>query len=142
MAYSLHSCHSMNEIGHGAPGQRLIPGQPSAKAAPVMTTPNAPLSFQDMILRLHAFWSEQGCLILQPYDMRMGAGTFHPATTLRALGPEPWSAAYVQPSRRPTDGRYGENPNRLQHYYQYQVILKPNPENLQELYLRASPPSG
>jgi hypothetical protein len=86
-----------------------------------------PRIFQDMILRLHAFWSAQGCLILQPYDMRMGAGTFHPATTLRALGPEPWNAAYVQPSRRPTDGRYGENPNRLQHYYQYQVILKPNP---------------
>ncbi|MDE2403432.1 MAG: glycine--tRNA ligase subunit alpha [Sphingomonadales bacterium] len=96
-----------------------------------------PLSFQDMILTLHAFWSAQGCLILQPYDMRMGAGTFHPATTLRALGPEPWRAAYVQPSRRPTDGRYGENPNRLQHYYQYQVILKPNPENLQELYLQS-----
>jgi glycyl-tRNA synthetase alpha chain len=95
----------------------------------------APLSFQEMILRLHSFWSAQGCLILQPYDMRMGAGTFHPATTLRALGPEPWKAAYVQPSRRPTDGRYGENPNRLQHYYQYQVILKPNPANLQELYL-------
>ena len=94
-----------------------------------------PLSFQDMILRLHSFWSAQGCLILQPYDMRMGAGTFHPATTLRALGPEPWKAAYVQPSRRPTDGRYGENPNRLQHYYQYQVVLKPNPPNLQELYL-------
>ncbi len=100
-----------------------------------MADDNQPLSFQDMILRLHAFWSAQGCLILQPYDMRMGAGTFHPATTLRALGPEPWQAAYVQPSRRPTDGRYGENPNRLQHYYQYQVILKPNPENLQELYL-------
>ncbi|MBC2652109.1 glycine--tRNA ligase subunit alpha [Novosphingobium flavum] len=97
----------------------------------------APLSFQDMILRLHAFWSAQGCAILQPYDMRMGAGTFHPATTLRALGPEPWKAAYVQPSRRPTDGRYGENPNRLQHYYQYQVILKPNPDNLQELYLQS-----
>ncbi len=96
-----------------------------------------PLSFQDMILTLHRFWSAQGCLILQPYDMRMGAGTFHPATTLRALGPEPWKAAYVQPSRRPTDGRYGENPNRLQHYYQYQVILKPNPENLQELYLES-----
>jgi glycyl-tRNA synthetase alpha chain len=94
-----------------------------------------PLSFQDMILKLHAFWSAQGCLILQPYDMRVGAGTFHPATTLRSLGPEPWNAAYVQPSRRPTDGRYGENPNRLQHYYQYQVILKPNPPNLQELYL-------
>ncbi len=88
-----------------------------------------------MILRLHSYWSAQGCLILQPYDMRVGAGTFHPATTLRALGPEPWNAAYVQPSRRPTDGRYGENPNRLQHYYQYQVIMKPNPGNLQELYL-------
>ncbi len=100
-----------------------------------MADPARPLSFQDMILRLHAFWSAQGCLILQPYDMRMGAGTFHPATTLRALGPEPWKAAYVQPSRRPTDGRYGENPNRLQHYYQYQVILKPNPPDLQELYL-------
>jgi glycyl-tRNA synthetase alpha chain len=97
----------------------------------------APLAFQDMILRLHAFWSAQGCLILQPYDMRVGAGTFHPATTLRSLGPEPWNAAYVQPSRRPTDGRYGENPNRLQHYYQYQVIMKPSPENLQELYLQS-----
>ena len=97
----------------------------------------APLSFQDMILRLHAYWSAQGCLILQPYDMRVGAGTFHPATTLRALGPEPWNAAYVQPSRRPTDGRYGENPNRLQHYYQYQVIMKPSPDNLQELYLQS-----
>ncbi len=96
-----------------------------------------PLSFQDMILTLHAFWSAQGCLILQPYDMRVGAGTFHPATTLRALGPEPWNAAYVQPSRRPTDGRYGENPNRLQHYYQYQVILKPSPANLQDLYLQS-----
>ena len=94
-------------------------------------------SFQDMILALHDFWSAQGCLILQPYDMRMGAGTFHPATTLRALGPERWKAAYVQPSRRPTDGRYGENPNRLQHYYQYQVILKPNPPDLQELYLKS-----
>jgi len=100
-------------------------------------TPSQPLSFQDMILTLHSFWSAKGCLILQPYDMRMGAGTFHPATTLRALGPEPWMAAYVQPSRRPTDGRYGENPNRLQHYYQYQVILKPNPANLQELYLES-----
>jgi glycyl-tRNA synthetase alpha chain len=88
-----------------------------------------------MILTLHDYWSERGCLILQPYDMRMGAGTFHTATTLRALGPEPWNAAFVQPCRRPTDGRYGENPNRLQHYYQYQVILKPSPPNLQELYL-------
>lgn len=94
-----------------------------------------PLSFQRMILTLHDYWSRHGCLILQPYDMRMGAGTFHTATTLRALGPEPWNAAFVQPCRRPTDGRYGENPNRLQHYYQYQVILKPSPENLQELYL-------
>ncbi len=99
------------------------------------TSTDAPLSFQDMILRLHSYWGARGCAILQPYDMRMGAGTFHPATTLRALGPEPWNAAFVQPSRRPTDGRYGENPNRLQHYYQYQVILKPSPPDLQELYL-------
>ena len=94
-----------------------------------------PLSFQKLILTLHDYWSAQGCVILQPYDVEMGAGTFHPATTLRALGPNPWKAAYVQPSRRPTDGRYGENPNRLQHYYQYQVILKPSPPDLQELYL-------
>ncbi|MBC8791709.1 MAG: glycine--tRNA ligase subunit alpha [Tagaea sp. CACIAM 22H2] len=93
------------------------------------------LSFQDLILKLHSYWSAQGCLILQPYDMEVGAGTFHPATTLRALGPKPWKAAYVQPSRRPSDGRYGENPNRLQHYYQYQVILKPSPANSQEIYL-------
>lgn len=96
---------------------------------------DGPLSFQDLILTLHDYWGKQGCVILQPYDMRMGAGTFHPATALRALGPEHWNAAYVQPSRRPTDGRYGENPNRLQHYYQYQVIMKPSPANLQELYL-------
>ncbi len=96
--------------------------------------PDAP-SFQDLILRLQAYWAAQGCLILQPYDMEMGAGTFHPATTLRALGPQPWRAAYVQPSRRPADGRYGENPNRLQHYYQYQAILKPSPANSQDLYL-------
>ncbi len=92
-------------------------------------------SFQDMILCLHDFWASVGCVILQPYDMRMGAGTFHTATTLRALGPEPWNAAFVQPCRRPTDGRYGENPNRLQHYYQYQVILKPSPGDIQDLYL-------
>jgi len=92
-------------------------------------------SFQGLILTLHNYWAEYGCLILQPYDMEVGAGTFHPATTLRSLGPRPWNAAYVQPSRRPTDGRYGENPNRLQHYYQYQVLLKPSPPNLQELYL-------
>ena len=94
-------------------------------------------SFQGLILTLHRFWAEQGCVILQPYDMEVGAGTFHPATTLRSLGPKPWGAAYVQPSRRPKDGRYGENPNRLQHYYQYQVILKPSPADLQDLYLRS-----
>jgi glycyl-tRNA synthetase alpha chain len=92
-------------------------------------------SFQALILTLQSYWARQGCVILQPYDMEVGAGTFHPATTLRSLGPMPWKAAYVQPSRRPKDGRYGENPNRLQHYYQFQVILKPSPENLQELYL-------
>jgi glycyl-tRNA synthetase alpha chain len=99
--------------------------------------PDRPPSFQDIILTLQRYWAERGCVILQPYDMEVGAGTFHPATTLRALGPEPWNAAYVQPSRRPTDGRYGENPNRLQHYYQFQVILKPSPPDLQELYLRS-----
>jgi glycyl-tRNA synthetase alpha chain len=92
-------------------------------------------AFQDLILTLQSFWSAEGCVILQPYDMEVGAGTFHPATTLRALGPKPWSAAYVQPSRRPKDGRYGENPNRLQHYYQFQVIMKPSPANIQDLYL-------
>jgi glycyl-tRNA synthetase alpha chain len=92
-------------------------------------------SFQSLILTLQAFWAEQGCVILQPYDMEVGAGTFHPATTLRALGNQPWKTAYVQPSRRPKDGRYGENPNRLQHYYQFQVLLKPSPENSQTLYL-------
>ena len=88
-----------------------------------------------MILALQSFWAERGCVLLQPYDMEVGAGTFHPATTLRALGPDNWKAAYVQPSRRPTDGRYGENPNRLQHYYQYQVVLKPSPDDVQQLYL-------
>jgi glycyl-tRNA synthetase alpha chain len=110
----------------------------AVSAPPHISTSKSDAStFQGLILALQQFWAEQGCVILQPYDMRMGAGTFHPATTLRALGPEPWKAAYVQPSRRPTDGRYGENPNRLQHYYQYQVILKPNPANLQELYLES-----
>ncbi len=94
-------------------------------------------SFQGLILILQDFWAKQGCVILQPYDLEMGAGTFHPATTLRALGPKPWNAAYVQPCRRPTDGRYGENPNRLQHYYQFQVILKPSPDDIQELYLQS-----
>ncbi len=96
-----------------------------------------PLSFQQLILTLQQFWAEKGCVILQPFDMEMGAGTFHTATTLRALGPKEWNAAYVQPSRRPKDGRYGENPNRLQHYYQFQVIMKPSPENIQELYLES-----
>ncbi len=94
-----------------------------------------PRSFQEILLRLQSYWGGQGCAVLQPYDMEVGAGTFHPATTLRALGPRPWAAAYVQPSRRPTDGRYGENPNRLQHYYQFQVLIKPSPPNLQDLYL-------
>jgi glycyl-tRNA synthetase alpha chain len=91
--------------------------------------------FQDVIMRLQKFWAERGCIIHQPYDLEKGAGTFHPATFLRVLGPEPWNAAYVEPSRRPTDGRYGENPNRLQHYYQFQVILKPSPDDIQEIYL-------
>ena len=95
------------------------------------------LSFQDVILKLQTFWSAKGCVILQPYDMEVGAGTFHPATTLRVLGPSNWNAAYVQPSRRPADGRYGNNPNRLQHYYQFQVILKPSPSDSQELYLQS-----
>jgi glycyl-tRNA synthetase alpha chain len=95
------------------------------------------LTFQDLILKLQGFWAKQGCVIVQPMDMEMGAGTFHWATFLRALGPEPWNTAYVQPSRRPTDGRYGENPNRLQHYYQFQVLMKPSPPDLQDLYLES-----
>ncbi len=101
------------------------------------TTPNKKNCFQNLILSLQNFWAEKGCVILQPYDMEVGAGTFHPATTLRALGPKPWKTAYVQPSRRPVDGRYGENPNRLQHYYQFQVVLKPSPDNSQDLYLES-----
>ncbi|QYE36014.1 glycine--tRNA ligase subunit alpha [Polymorphobacter sp. PAMC 29334] len=99
------------------------------------TSPATPLTFQDMILTLQHYWSERGCVILQPYDIEVGAGTFHPATVLRALGPEPWRAAYVQPSRRPSDGRYGENPNRLGAYYQFQVILKPSPPDIVDAYL-------
>ena len=95
------------------------------------------LSFQEIIMNLQKFWGKYGCVILQPYDLEVGAGTFHPATTLRSLGPKPWKAAYVQPSRRPTDGRYGENPNRLQHYYQYQVIIKPSPDNIKQTYLKS-----
>jgi glycyl-tRNA synthetase alpha chain len=97
--------------------------------------PPKALCFQDLILKLQQYWAERGCVVMQPYDKEMGAGTFHPATFLRALGPEPWSATYVQPSRRPTDGRYGENPFRLQHYYQYQVVIKPSPDDLQDIYL-------
>jgi glycyl-tRNA synthetase alpha chain len=98
-------------------------------------SPTPPRTFQDLIFSLQSYWSAQGCVILQPYDMEMGAGTFHTGTLLRAVGPEPWNAAYVQPSRRPTDGRYGDNPFRLQHYFQFQVVLKPSPANIVELYL-------
>lgn len=101
------------------------------------TSCSIPATFQELILALQHFWSAQGCVLQQPYDLEMGAGTFHPATFLRALGPEPWSAAYVQPCRRPTDGRYGENPNRLQHYYQFQVVIKPSPLDMQSLYLES-----
>jgi glycyl-tRNA synthetase alpha chain len=101
----------------------------------MLQAPAAPATFQDLIFALQTYWSRQGCIVLQPYDLEMGAGTFHTATFLRAVGPEPWSAAYVQPSRRPTDGRYGDNPFRLQHYYQFQVAIKPSPENFQDLYL-------
>ena len=111
----------------------VCPPPPSVPQSP--PSRGRTISFQDIILRLHAFWAAQGCVILQPYDLEMGAGTFHPATTLRALGPKPWRAAYVQPCRRPSDGRYGENPNRLQHYYQYQVIMKPSPADAQALLL-------
>lgn len=108
----------------------------TARAFPIVTTTNHDLStFQGLILALQEYWAQQGCILLQPLDQEVGAGTFHPATFLRAIGPEPWNTAYVQPSRRPTDGRFGENPNRLQHYYQYQVALKPSPDNIQELYL-------
>ena len=95
------------------------------------------ITFQDLVFNLQKFWDKYGCVILQPYDLEVGAGTFHPATTLRSLGPKPWKAAYVQPSRRPTDGRYGKNPNRLQHYYQFQVIIKPSPENIKQVYLKS-----
>jgi glycyl-tRNA synthetase alpha chain len=110
--------------------------QPGIRLA-MAATPRRTASFQSLLLTLQSFWARQGCVILQPYDMEVGAGTFHPATTLRSLGPKPWRAAYVQPSRRPKDGRYGENPNRLQHYYQFQVILKPSPPDVLELYLES-----
>jgi len=113
-------------------------GYPSAPKTHLMSEQPitaAPATFQALILALQAYWMERGCVLLQPYDMAMGAGTFHPATFLRSIGPEPWAAAYVQPSRRPTDGRYGDNPFRLQHYYQFQVVIKPSPDDLQDLYL-------
>lgn len=113
----------------------LFKSQPKKQVNFVSQPTPAVRTFQDLILALQQYWAEQGCVVLQPYDMEVGAGTFHTATFLRAIGPETWNAAYVQPSRRPTDGRYGENPNRLQHYYQFQVVLKPNPDNFQELYL-------
>ncbi|MBM3506829.1 MAG: glycine--tRNA ligase subunit alpha [Alphaproteobacteria bacterium] len=109
----------------------------AAASRPGRATGSTQRSFQDLILTLQRFWADQGCTILQPYDSEMGAATFHPATVLRALGPQPWRTAFVQPCRRPTDGRYGENPNRFQHYYQLQVVLKPSPENIQDLYLRS-----
>ena len=121
-----------NEI---ACGGNPAPDESDMSKPSKSTKRSAAPSFQDLILKLQRFWADQGCVILQPYDMEIGAGTFHPATTLRSLGPKHWRAAYVQPSRRPKDGRYGENPNRLQHYYQFQVILKPSPADIQDLYL-------
>src|SRR5262245_9975903 len=106
-----------------------------APVHPMPKQPQSPHTLQDLIFALQRFWSDQGCVLLQPYDMEMGAGTFHTATFLRAIGPEPWSAAYVQPSRRPTDGRYGDNPFRMQHYFQYQVVIKPSPADFVERYL-------
>ncbi|MEO8650889.1 MAG: glycine--tRNA ligase subunit alpha [Hyphomicrobiaceae bacterium] len=119
-----------------------MPQSTAKKSSPSAATPafgdlDPRHSFQDLILTLQRFWGAQGCVILQPYDMEVGAGTFHPATTLRSLGPKPWNAAYVQPSRRPKDGRYGENPNRMQHYYQFQVIMKPSPPDILDLYLKS-----
>ncbi|RMD78193.1 MAG: glycine--tRNA ligase subunit alpha [Gammaproteobacteria bacterium] len=119
--------------GTGPGGSPAAGAGSSGSARPAAPAP--PATFQDLVLALQAYWAEQGCVLLQPYDMEMGAGTFHPGTFLRAVGPEPWRAAYVQPSRRPTDGRYGDNPNRLQHYYQFQVVLKPSPPDIQERYV-------
>jgi glycyl-tRNA synthetase alpha chain len=121
-------------LGSARP-RRKINKDAQMNAAAAESSLDPKRSFQGLILTLQRFWADRGCVILQPYDMEVGAGTFHPATTLRSLGPRPWRAAYVQPSRRPKDGRYGENPNRLQHYYQFQVILKPSPDDLQDLYL-------
>jgi hypothetical protein len=147
---SMQSCFG---IGHLALGAARVPwpaGHPrtckarytaapfsSVKSLMAKDNPPACRNFQELILTLQQYWAREGCVIAQPYDMEMGAGTFHPATFLRAVGPEPWSAAYVQPCRRPTDGRYGDNPFRLQHYYQYQVVIKPSPRDIQERYLRS-----
>src|SRR5690606_17909316 len=132
-----HAVRAVPRLAHCGPfglrsgfrGRRRPARSEPVKSRSLMQT------FQQLILQLNAFWDRQGCVLLQPYDMEMGAGTFHTATFLRAIGPEPWKAAYVQPSRRPKDGRYGEHPNRLQHYYQYQVVLKPSPADIQDLYL-------
>ncbi len=130
-------CVARRRLARGGPRPKIVRSAlPHSRPAPsTKRTPGAMLSFQQIILRLQSYWAERGCALLQPYDMEVGAGTSHTATFLRALGPEPWKAAYVQPSRRPKDGRYGENPNRLQHYYQYQVVLKPAPADILDLYL-------
>src|SRR5579864_5584885 len=135
---SLHSIGA-SPVPHRSPRAADARGALYSRALQVsgseMKIGRAPRTFQELIFALQEYWSSRGCVILQPYDMEVGAGTFHTATFLRAVGPEPWSAAYVQPSRRPTDGRYGDNPFRLQHYYQYQVVIKPSPHDFQELYL-------
>jgi glycyl-tRNA synthetase alpha chain len=131
-----HAASSQSQPLAKSPPQRQNAAA-SGFSSPDMDGLRPDRSFQDLILTLQHYWAEQGCVILQPYDMEVGAGTFHPATTLRSLGPKPWNAAYVQPSRRPKDGRYGENPNRLQHYYQFQVIMKPSPSDIQDLYLQS-----
>ena len=139
MGFATKSVRFCDEMLQLTPRRHARRRRRNAKGCPMAqnttTSPQTPQSFQAIILALQNYWASKGCAVMQPYDMEVGAGTFHPATTLRSLGSQPWAAAYVQPSRRPTDGRYGENPNRLQHYYQYQVLIKPSPPNLQELYL-------
>lgn len=129
----------MTSSSSGCPALAFSASKDSSRpgGAILPATHENPMTFQDLILALQTFWAQQGCVVLQPLDMEVGAGTFHPATFLRAIGPEPWNSAYVQPSRRPTDGRYGENPNRLQHYYQFQVVLKPSPLDIQDIYLNS-----
>src|SRR3989304_4418334 len=126
-----------NRTDFALASRQLSRGRPKDMSKPSKSAKDGAPSFQDLILRLERYWADQGCVILQAYDMEMGAGAFHPATILRALGPKPWRPAFVQPSRRPKDGRYGENPNRLQHYYQFQVVLKPSPPDIQNLYLES-----